>query len=303
MLQAVSRRKRDMNMWRKLIILCVIYIFSGSNECLPETVTRKEALNVAKKFFESANKKNLAAPRLIYDGRKLTTDRLFSPFYVYNHSDGGFVIVPADNKAFPVLAYDLKNKFDPGNLDEDVKKKLSQYAKEIELIRYDPRIPYEAEDAWRDVSGYVKTIVGGEAKYEDGCYMVSATEYFNDLPAETCSEYKEEEPDDEYVPFFFYGQFMEEMRAAEEERSRLLDNVLIPESPVLKSLGGGHFEVRLPEPVSMARIYNLQGAQVERLVFRNTDTAFIRLDGMPNGFYFLLINGESGKPYGMKLFK
>jgi len=115
---------------------------------LAETVSRKEALKLASSFFNAANGQILAAPKYVNYGKRLTTDRLFTPFYIFNHSKGGFIIISAENKTYPILAYSLKDRFDEKRLSDRLKALLKSYAFDIENIRYDSGIPHEAILAW-----------------------------------------------------------------------------------------------------------------------------------------------------------
>lgn len=128
-----------------------------------ETVSQKQAQQLAHLFFNEAAGSVTAPPKLIYNGRRLTTNRLFNPFYVYNTAKGGFVIVSAENKAFPILGYSLKESFDPDRLGEIEKALLQSYANEIELIRYDSEPVEGAIHAWQDLPGYISGIL--ESKY------------------------------------------------------------------------------------------------------------------------------------------
>ena len=47
-----------------------------------ETVSRKEANSIAGTFFNAAYGEVTAPPQMVWNGRQLTTDRLFSPIYV-----------------------------------------------------------------------------------------------------------------------------------------------------------------------------------------------------------------------------
>lgn len=288
-------------MWRIFFIVHLIIVLAGINECCAETVTRKEALQVARLFFRAINKKDVTSPKLVYNGKELTTDRLFSPFYVYNCREGGFVIVAAENKAFPVLGYSADKSFDLAGLDENIRDVLRKYAKDIEIIRYDPRIPYEAVEAWSDLKGYMADIIRRGSDGAETYFNSSATEYPVGIQTDSVSPIETEE--ELYEPFSFHEGFVKETRSMEMENIRAMEEHLKPSEPVLRSLGGGHFEIYVPEGVSMIRIYSLSGRHEDTLFFRQTDTATVKLDSMPNGFYFLLITGGSGKSYGMKLFK
>ena len=143
-----------------LTFLAAISIFSMK----AETVSQKQAQQQAQLFFNEAAGRVTPPPKLVYNGRRLTTDRLFNPFYIYNNSLGGFVIISAENKAYPILGYSLKDKFDPDGIGETELALLKSYASEIELVRYDSQPVESAVKAWQDYAGYVDSII--KAKYE-----------------------------------------------------------------------------------------------------------------------------------------
>lgn len=359
--------------------------------CLPvntkaETVSQKQAKVYAQQFFNQAYKEVSAPVKFIYNGKRLTTDRLFTPFYVYNHPRGGFVIISAENKTFPILAYSLKSSFDPDKLSEGEKGWLKSYALDIELIRYDSRIPEAAIKSWVDFPSYVVGIL--DAPYiatdpricyedaleaidsllsspegaEDGSFSAFYTpsqwkEMMNSEFEETQSvpvafvdmqrkvftgvvhgrkgdyyriafdrrndwymrlmaaEYlgerlvalvgnpryvPEEEPEE--VPFAFYDSYASEFtRSASGAGS---DAVTVTNDiPIIKSTGGGHFGILCPENVKLAMIYNLNGSHIGRVTYKDTQMAHINIEAQPRGFYFAIIYGESGKPYGIKLYR
>lgn len=266
--------------------------------CQAETVSRKEASKVAATFFNAAYRKATGKPDMVYSGKNLTTDRLFSPFYVFNSPAGGFVIISAENKAFPILGYNLKEKFNPTAIDATEKTILSEYARQIEYIRYDSRIPFEAIEAWTALDSHIGDIL----KTSDDILMRGDAVEFPDigLPAQSLSE---EADETDYPPFAFHEEFLAATRAENEERLRIYDEILNPSTPVIRQIGGGHFEIRFPEEITLGRIFNLQGAIVESLTFKNTDTALLTLDREPPGFYVVLVAGKSGKSYGIKLYK
>lgn len=135
--------------------ILVITVLSG----FAETVSQKQAREMANMFFNEAYGRVTAPPNLVYNGRKLTTNRLFSPFYVYNSSLGGFVIIPADNKAFPILGFSLKESFDPDRLGDAELALLSSYALEIEMVRYDTQSIDATVGAWQNYPNYVSSVL------------------------------------------------------------------------------------------------------------------------------------------------
>lgn len=279
-------------------LFAVALVLLPALHCQAETVSCKEASKVAALFFNAAYRKATGKPDMVYNGKNLTTDRLFSPFYVFNSPAGGFVIISAENKAFPVLGYSLKEKFNPNTIKDPEKALLSGYARQIEYIRYDSRIPFEAIEAWTDLDNHIGDIL----KTSDGLLMKPDAVEFPDVgrPAPSSSV---EEDETDYTPFAFHEEFLAAARAENEERLRIYDEILNPSTPVIKQIGGGHFEIRFPEEITLGRIFNLQGSIVESQTFKNTDTALLTLDREPPGFYLALVAGKSGKSYGVKLYK
>lgn len=144
--------------------LHIIFILIFLAAALPfgarcEIVTQKQAMQLARQFFDIAYGETTAPPKMVYNGKRLTTDRLFTPFYVYNNPRGGFVIISAENKTFPILAYSLTSSLDADGLTESEKGWLQNYAHDIEMIRYDSRTPEEAISAWHDFKSYVKDLL------------------------------------------------------------------------------------------------------------------------------------------------
>ncbi len=289
------------------LILSIIFGFTLLNA---ETVSQKEASRIAEKFFNAAAGQIMAKPKLVFNGKRFTTNRLFTPFYVYNHPAGGSVIISAENKAMPILGYSLKSNFSPDHIDQDQMKLLSEYARDIEYIRYDSRMPNEAIEAWGDIADCIDYTLNRfyqdnyfeRLENDDTVWIMrrNATEFpgFGNLQAE-----EETDVEDEYIPFSFYEDFVAETRAEQQRRLEMFDAKINLVEPKLRWIGGGHFEAQLPEEISMVRLYNMEGALIRELTFRNTDTAVFDLDSEPHGFYFALINDINGKPYGFKLCK
>lgn len=148
---------------RGVWLIATLLLLAGTTH--GETVTQPQAKAIATTFFNAANGRMMPEPKMVYNGRQLTTQRLFVPFYIYNLPSGNsFVIISAENKAFPILGYSLKETFDPNNISEGTKALLRQYAFDVERIRYDDRIPYEAIEAWNNLPAYIANLL--DAPYD-----------------------------------------------------------------------------------------------------------------------------------------
>lgn len=289
-----------------------------------ETVTQKQASQIASTFFNAAYGEYTAKPKMVWNGRQLTTDRLFAPFYIYNHPKGGFVIIAADSKAYPVLGYSKTSKFDKEKLTDKESELLKKYAHEIELIRYDSRIPERAIAAWQNLPLHINKALHNpydtpefDALDEDArenlesidrrnnsIMMPSAVEFDIYNP----DNYRDYTLDDvtaeaEYIPFKFYEDFLAEV--AEEERARLaaLDEIISPTRPVVANLGGAHFSIRFPINMRMVRVYSMEGSKMLERYFKDTDRVNLDLSALPAGFYAVLALGEDGRVYGLKLYR
>lgn len=148
----------------------------GSVGASAETVSQKQASKVAQLFSNVLHGQVMAQPQLAWNGKKLTTQQLFTPFYVYNLGGGGWVIISADNKAFPILGYSETGHFDKDRLTDTEREWLRSYARDIEMIRYDSRVPYDAIDAWGDLGEYVTEVIKTRPAAEDRLFSPSAAQ-------------------------------------------------------------------------------------------------------------------------------
>ena len=256
-----------------------------------ETVSRKEANSIAGTFFNAAYGEVTAPPQMVWNGRQLTTDRLFSPIYVYNSPKGGYVIISGENKAYPILAYSKVRKFDKDKISDDEKEVLKTYAREIELIRYDPRIPAKAMEAWRNIPEYISAVLA--SPYDSDEYralgeerkdmLESLARSGNQILMPSAVEFSLYDPDayreltlddvtaaDDEIPFKFYEDFIREVSRENRERDIKLEEIISPSRPVVKALGGGHFEISFPENIRMMRIYTIGGMQMMEKYYKET---------------------------------
>lgn len=148
-------------------LICLMICAGVSSYINAETVSQREAKHIAKSFFNAAYGQVMADPIYVYNGKGLTTNRLFSPFYVFNHPAGGFVVVSAENKAFPILGYSLTENFDVDTRGEATEALLRMYAHHIENIRYDSTIPDRAIYAWQHIPEHIYSILNAEYKATD----------------------------------------------------------------------------------------------------------------------------------------
>lgn len=294
----------------------------GFNQAAAEIVTQKQASKIAETFFNAAYGEYMVAPKLEWNGRQLTTNRLFSPFYVYNHPKGGFVIIAADNKAFPILAYSKTARFNKDTLGEAEKGMMNQFAREVELIRYDDRSPDRAIAAWQNLPLYINKILNNPYDTPDFWNLtdeqrdnIEAIDRRNnwvimptavEFPIYNPDRYRDYTLDDvlgeeEEVPFSFYEDFIAEIEKEKRTRAIEFDEIISPTKPVVNFLGGAHYAIRFPENVHLARIYDINGSRMMEKYFKNTNTVNLDLSSLPGGYYILLTLSDDGHVNGIKL--
>lgn len=364
------------------ILTCILMCTTFSANVKAETVSQKEAAAFAELFFNAANGKVMSKPKMVYNGRRLTTDRLFSPFYLYTLPTGGYVVISAENKAFPILAYSLKETFNPDKINDAQKALLAEYARDIEYIRYNSDATPEAFYCWTHPREYIDDIlrqparnydiqisddnrddiidrllesddidlissdiytpeqwreilentlrkeknvtlgiIGGHLIYpaiihgvkgeyfniyldneKNSFYRLMATEVLSSGQlADITPTAERPEPEDE-KSFEFYDSYIADMQF-ENSEAGASTLTMIDSDPQIRNLGSGHFEIVLPENVDNATIYNISGARLTNIKFHDTNTAVINMESEPRGFYVAQLRGNSGKTYGIKLYR
>ncbi len=261
-------------------------VLAGTHLVHAESIGQKEAKSMAQKFFNES--KNYVTPPVnyVYNGKDLTTQRLFTPFYVFNSPSGGFVIVSAENKAFPILAYSLNENFDKDKMTPMVRSILTDFSRDIEMIRYDSRIPSDAIEQWETYPEVVFDMLKNPEN--DDYYAVS----FDDNATFWMVRKEATEFDFEIHSPVEYVSELEETRSID-----------LPEPPVLIPNGAGHFALSIPVEVDRVLVFDVTGMMVENKKFRNTNIAHVDLAAHPNGFYIALLIDKNGEGHAIKLYR
>lgn len=289
-----------------------------------EVVTQKMASRLAQTFFNTMFDQTTPAPKLIWNGRQLTTNRLFTPFYVYNTPRGGYVMISADSKAYPVLAYSRDRNFSISDVKDAEHDQFERFAREIELIRYDSRVPESAKRAWENIPEYFTNILQnpyGTVEYRRltdearerleeldrrNSWIVMPTAVEFDLyNPEQYRDYKLSDVlgDEaiEEVPFSFYEDFLRGIEEEERARAAAYEKILIPTDPIVRYQGAGAYSIQLPEEARLMRVYAVSGSMTRELKFKGTNVMNFDLTGMPSGYYIVLAMTSRGDIYAFKV--
>lgn len=263
------------------------FVAPGGHLLHAETVGLKEAKSMAQKFFNES--KGFVTPPVdyVYNGKDLTTHRLFTPFYVFNSPTEGFVVVAAENKAFPILAYSFRKKFDKDKMTPMVREILSDFSRDVELIRYDSRLPSDAIGQW--------------SAYPEVVYDMLRNPANEDYYAASLDDAEEVWMVRRHAVEFDFETAGPDPFGLPDETAAL--NVERPEPPQLTSNIGGHFALTIQKPIERMLVYDIAGNLMAHKTFNRVPTAHADLAAFPNGFYIALLIDSDGLCHVAKLYR
>jgi len=120
-------------MKRTIVFLLAILFSLG---LLSQSVSFDEAIKVGEKIYlQKSSEFNSGKSRSKLTNHKLIrTEFGNDAFYVLNYDDGGFVLVSADKRIAPVLAYSFDDSFNPNDLAPATQNWISMYMEQLDLI-------------------------------------------------------------------------------------------------------------------------------------------------------------------------
>lgn len=99
--------------------------------------------------------------------------------YLFNSQDGGYLLVSADDVAYPVLAYSETGEIDPSNMSPELQWWLDEYGRQIEWAVSKGAAPAvngpAAPEGWTAIAPLVKTKWDQGAPYNNLCPTYNGT--------------------------------------------------------------------------------------------------------------------------------
>ena len=135
------------------VILMTLCLFSFGKH-----VGQNDAQKVANNFYESIIGKDGSSQELQLDYSK---QALYNNFYIFKN-DEGFVIVSADDRTIPILAYSTEGTFESESIPENLSYWLSGYEQAIQAI-----IDEQAEPSEEIVRQWQETLEGNLPQHKD----------------------------------------------------------------------------------------------------------------------------------------
>lgn len=121
------------------------------NLAMAQPIEPKTAQQVAENLFKSMGL--TAAPELVVLRRELPVGKSDNPYFIFNASgpEDGFVIISADRRAFPLIAYSTTSDFYPDNVPINMRKWMEGYRKEIQyVIKHNLPATSEIVMSWKE---------------------------------------------------------------------------------------------------------------------------------------------------------
>jgi len=131
---------------KKLFSLLFLSLIIGSVFATP--ITQKQAVEAAQKYynFRADGVRGLNVESVYANSHKgLTT------YFIVNFEEGGFVIISADDRVKPILAYSLTGQFEQNITNAEVAWWMENYSKQIEYIVVNDMDNLETKKMWNNI--------------------------------------------------------------------------------------------------------------------------------------------------------
>ncbi|MCF6241909.1 MAG: C10 family peptidase [Bacteroidales bacterium] len=115
-----------------LFLFMMLFSFYGVSQQISENTAKTVAKNfLSEKQFTNFKKTN---PKIVFE--KTTGKSKENNYYIFNDKNShSFVIISADKKAYPILAYSLENNFPIANMPPEVAEWLAMYNLQIAKLK------------------------------------------------------------------------------------------------------------------------------------------------------------------------
>ena len=169
-----------------LLLLAVIHVEA-------KQITQEQALNIAQNTLSSAsglrnNGENFNLIQTVYDSLQVLRSSETVLYYVYNQSEGGYIIISGDDLVYPIIGYSPTGKYDPDNLPPNFQLWMEDVAYGIsKAINENLSSSEKNQSAWESYlkgnvnlrssqnSYLVQTTWGQDAPYNHNCPTGSVT--------------------------------------------------------------------------------------------------------------------------------
>ncbi len=102
------------------------------NSVYTQTVRQEQAIKVAEEFYLlKADQHHIATGKPLVNDVIIKKNSSYILYYIINFEEGGFLLISADERFFPVLAYSFQGRFNPDDVPENCRTWLDIYETQI----------------------------------------------------------------------------------------------------------------------------------------------------------------------------
>lgn len=115
---------------RFLLIVALVALTLGS---FAARVEIREARSLALRYFAQTTQTDAASLRISQEF--ITTGRTGEAYYIFNLSEGGFIIFSAEDTYVPVIGYSARGQYNPNRLPQGYDGFMQNYTDQIDFLR------------------------------------------------------------------------------------------------------------------------------------------------------------------------
>lgn len=116
-----------------------------------DVISSREAQALADSYFGGQTKS--ASATLVWSGGVETKGPYAPAYYVFNGSEGGFVVIAGDDRARPILAWSDEGSFEVVGMPDQIKCWFDEYADQIAGLENAAEADAETARLWDDLRG------------------------------------------------------------------------------------------------------------------------------------------------------
>jgi hypothetical protein len=173
-------------MKNRYLIFTILLSFAINFAVQAKKVEVEKAEKIAKNLYQEKAQFNANFKfnsNLILNSISIKDNNNEPVLYIFNYSTGGFVIVSADDIAYPVLGYSFESSFPTENQPESFKWWINSYKQEILDAKVNNTLQTsEVKQAWKDIDTYPSNSASKQIQSVDPLTIAewNQSQFYND---------------------------------------------------------------------------------------------------------------------------
>jgi hypothetical protein len=134
-----------------LMTMALVFVFTG---LFADKVEKKEAAEIATRFYNEKYQVNHPGSQATFHITESHTIELDGTevIYVFNFSNDGYAVVPADDRIYPVVGFSFNTTFNPDIAPDNWKYVLNNFGEQVKHVRQNQvEATVEVANAWTNL--------------------------------------------------------------------------------------------------------------------------------------------------------